>query len=152
MAYDFSRQEKDFIKMQFLYGLQLQNRLAAGTITQDYYDSHFWLTTQTLESPDAAWWGEFKTAIQQTDFNWVANAIGESVQSVQSYVGNVIGQAAAGATQGMVTGLTQGFFGSLNVVGWLTLAGAGIAIYYGFKSGLIQKAFNITTKAVTTAL
>src|SRR5579859_879466 len=94
--YSFSQQDKDFIKLQFKYGLLLKQKLAAGQISQAYYDSNFWLTTETLTPPYAGWFDEFKAAIQAEDLNWLAKQVGESVDQLINYMGDAL-QATAGA-------------------------------------------------------
>ena len=165
-GYTFSQQDKDFIKLQFKYGLQLQARLNAGTLPgidtsgnlipagqatavqqQTYYDSHLWLTTQTLQAPYNGWWAEFKTAIDSEDLNWLSQQVGESVASLTSYMGNLVGSAVGSAISGATKGITTGFFSSLNIYGYIAIAGLGVAVYYGWKHGLIQRAFKTTAKA-----
>lgn len=163
-GYTFTQQDKDFIKAQFRYGLILKQRLDAGTLPgvdsagklilspllggnpnpdeqQAYYNSHLWLTTQTLQVPYAGYWDEFKTAISSEDLQWLARQVGETVEQVTAYMGDALGSVVASAISGVAGGVAKGFFGSLNVWGWLAIGGAGVALYYGWKKGLIQSAF-----------
>jgi hypothetical protein len=149
-GYSFSQQDKDFIKLQFKYGLELKNKLAAGEITQDYYNNNFWLTTQTLEAPYNGWYDEFKTAIQSEDLNWLSAQVGETVESLTAYLGTALtavtkaaGNLVGTAISSTSTGLVSGFVGSLNFFGWAAVIGIGVATYYGFKKGYIQKAFKV---------
>ena len=95
-------------------------------------------TWQILEQLPGALWDE----VQQ-----IPSAIGQAAQAGEQAIGTAIGTATAGAAQGAATGFAQGFFGSLNIVGWLALLGCGVAIFYGFKSGLIQRATKDALKA-----
>lgn len=152
-VYTFSQQQKDFIKLQFKYGLLLKQKLAAGSITQEYYDSNFWLTTEQLEPPYNGWLDEFKAAIQSEDLNWLAKQVGETVDQLTVYMGDALGAVASAAgnivgtaISSTSTGLVEGFFGSLNPVGWLVVIGIGAGIYWGFKKGYIQQAFKTGAK------
>ncbi len=142
----FSDAQKNFIKLQFKYGLLLKQKLAAGTITQAYYDANFWLTTETLEAPYNGWLTEFKQAIQQEDLNWLAKQVGETVEQLTAYMGtaltavaSAVGAAAGTVVSSTSSGLISGFFGSLNWGGWLVVAGLGAVVYIGFKKGYVQK-------------
>lgn len=143
--YTFSQQQKDFIKLQFKYGLLLKKKLAAGEISQAYYDANFWLTTQTLEAPYNAWWDEFKSAIDSEDLNWLAKQVGETVDSLTNYMGDAlrataaaVGKAAGTIVSSATGGLASGFFGSLDLAGWAVVAAVGFAVYYGYKHGYVQ--------------
>lgn len=150
-TYSFSQQQKDFIKLQFKYGLLLKQKLAAGQISQAYYDANFWLTTQSLTAPYNAWWDEFKSAIQSEDLNWLAKQVGETVDSLTAYMGDALRATAAAAGNLVGTaissttgGLASGFFGSLDLAGWAAVAAVGFAIYYGYKHGYVQVAIKKT--------
>ena len=145
-GYTFDQQQKDFIKLQFKYALLLKQKLANGEITQDYYSSHIWLTTQTLTAPYSGWWTEFKAAIDSEDLNWLSSQVGEDVASLTKYMGKAIGTVAASVISGTTEGLATGFFGGLNIYGYLAIAGLGVAAWYGWKKGLIQKAFKVAVK------
>jgi hypothetical protein len=147
-GYSFDQQQRDFIKLQFKYGLILKNRLAAGTITQDYYNQNFWLTTQQLDAPYNGWWDEFKAAIESENLDWLAKQVGETVEQLTAYMGDALhgiasaaGSIVGTAISSTTSGLAGGFFGSLNLAGWLVVGGLGVAVYFGWKKGLIQKAF-----------
>jgi hypothetical protein len=147
-GYSFDQQQKDFIKLQFKYGLLLKNRLADGTITPDYYQANFWLTTETLDPPYNGWLDEFKSAIEAEDLNWLSKQVGETVEALTAYMGSALRgvAAAAGSIVGTAIsstagGLASGFFGSLTPAGWLVIGGTGVAIYFAWKKGLIQRAF-----------
>lgn len=153
-TYGFTQQQKDFIKLQFKYALTLKQKLATGEITQDYYNNNLWLTTETLDAPYAGWWDEFKTAIDSEDLDWLAKQTGETVDSLTKYMGNAltavgqkVGSVIGTVVSSSTTGLVSGFFTSLNFFGWVVVAGTGVAIYYGFKTGTIQKAFKTGAKA-----
>lgn len=146
-VYTFSQQQKDFIKAQFKYALLLKQKLAAGEITQDYYNNALFLTTEQLDSPYVGWTDAFTNAVNSEDLNWLAGQVGETVDSLTQYMGNAlssaaskIGTLAGTAISSTSSGLLKGFFGSLNVTGWLVIAGLGVGIYWGFKKGYIQKA------------
>ena len=148
--YSFSQQQKDFIKLQFRYGLLLKQKLASGEITQDYYDSHLWLTTETLDPPYNGWLEEFKNAIQSEDLNWLAKQTGETVDALIDYMGTAlagateaIGKTLGTAVSSSATGLVSGFFGSLNPVGWLVVIGLGVGLYYGVKKGYVQRTLKL---------
>lgn len=143
--YSFSQQQKDFIKLQFKYGLLLKKRLAEGTISQAYYDANFWLTTQTLDSPYNGWWDEFKSAIDSEDLNWLAKQVGETVDALTTYMGDAlrattaaVGKAVGTVISSTAGGLANGFLGSLDLAGWAVVAAVGFAIYYGWKHGYVQ--------------
>jgi hypothetical protein len=152
-GYTFGEQNADFIKLQFLYAAKLKRHLANGDITQEYYDSHFWLTTQSLTPPYSAWWDEFRAAIESEDLNWLANQIGQSVGDVTEWftrnIANVIVRGATGALNGIGQGLTTSFFNSMNAFGWLTLFGLTAAFVWGWRRGYVQKAFKVGSKAAT---
>jgi hypothetical protein len=145
-VYGFNQQQKDFIKLQFKYALGLKNKLAAGQISQAYYDANVWLTTETLDAPYAAWWTEFKTAIDQEDLNWLAKQVGETVEALTAYMGTAL-RATASAVGGAIGtvvssttgGLASGFLGSLDLAGWLFVGALGFGIYYAFKQGYVKK-------------
>ena len=149
-VYAFSQQQKDFIKLQFRYGLLLNQKLAAGQITQAYHDANLWLTTEQLEPPYNGWLDEFQTAINGEDLQWLAKQVGETVDQLVVYMGDAL-QAVASTAGSLVgtaisstsTGLLGGFFGALNPVGWLTLAILGVGVYYGCKKGYIQKTLKL---------
>ena len=149
-VYTFSQQQKDFIKLQFRYGLLLKQKLAAGAITQDYYDSHLWLTTETLDPPYNGWIDEFKAAIQSEDLNWLAKQTGETVDKLIDFMGSAlsgateaIGKTLGTAVSSSASGLVTGFFGSLNPIGWLVVIGIGAGLYYGIKKGYVQRAVKL---------
>lgn len=144
--YSFDQQQKNFIKLQFKYGLTLKKRLEAGTISQAYYDANFWLTTQTLDAPYNGWYDEFKAAINSEDLNWLAKQVGETTDVLVSYMGDALTAVAktAGSIVGTAisstsSGLIDGFFGSLGITGWLVVIGAGVGIYWSYKNGYLQK-------------
>lgn len=142
-GYSFSQQDKDFIKLQFKYAILLKNKLAAGQISQAYYDANFWLTTEQLTPPYNGWWDEFKTAIQAEDLNWLAKQVGEGVDQLVIYMGDAL--AATASVAGKIvsagsTGIITGFFGSLNLTGWLVVGGIAFGVYYGWQKGYIQTA------------
>lgn len=145
-GYSFSQQQKDFIKLQFKYGLLLKQKLDAGQITQAYYDQNFWLTTQSLDAPYNGWWDEFKTAIQSEDLQWLSKQVGESVADLTAFMGDAlhgvakaIGSAVGTAVSASAGGLASGFFGSLGLAGWLVVGAAGFGVWYAWKKGLIKK-------------
>jgi hypothetical protein len=138
-TYTFNQQQKDFIKAQFLYGVKLKRALAAGTITQDYFDKNIWLTTQTLQAPYSGWWTEFKDAIESEDLQWLSKQIGESVSDLSVWLGQVAGSVVGGVVGGVSEGLATGLIGSLGFFGWLTVIGAGVGLYYAYKKGLLKK-------------
>jgi hypothetical protein len=153
-GYSFDQQQKDFIKLQFKYALILKQKLAAGKISQAYYDANFWLTTQQLDAPYTGWWTEFKTAIDSEDLNWLAKQTGETVDALTGYLGDALRSVAssAGALVGTAIsssagGLASGFFGSLDLVGWAVIAGVGFAIYWGYKNGYVAKVIKKTADA-----
>lgn len=144
---DFSQQDKDFIKAQFKYGLLLNQKLAAGQITQAYHDANFWLTTETLQAPYNGWFDEFAAAINSEDLAWLSKQVGESVEALTTYMGSAltaVSKAAAAAVgtalSSTSTGLVEGFFGSLNIVGWAVIGGIGFAVYWGWKKGYLKRA------------
>lgn len=163
-TYSFSQQQKDFIKLQFKYGVTLKRRLEAGTLEgidpldgsvipanlgpsqdeqQAYYNSHLWLAQQTLSNVDAAYWQEFGTAIQSEDLQWLAGQIGEDVGSLATYVGKAAGTAVGGITSGIASGVTAGLGATvknLSLPGWLLLGGAAVIAYFVFvKSNPIKR-------------
>ena len=156
--YSFSQQQRDFLKLQTLYAFRLKQRLEAGTITQTQYDANtVWAANDQLTPPFNGWYAEFKAAINSEDLNWLASQIGTTVEELTAYlgdaiktvtqdVGSAIGTAAGSAASGISGGLIKGFFGSLNGFGWLALGVVGIGVYYGFKKGIIQKAFKVGAK------
>ena len=154
-TYGFDQQQKDFIKLQFKYGLLLKQKLAAGEISQAYYDANFWLTTQTLDAPYAGWWDEFKSAIQAEDLQWLAKQVGETVESLTAYMGSALsavahaaGSIVATAISSTSTGLLGGFFGGLNPVGWLVVIGLGAGLVWSFKKGYAQRTLKTAFNSV----
>jgi hypothetical protein len=157
--YSWTQQDKDFIKAQFKYGLKLKQKLDSGAITQDYYNNNVWLTTQSLQAPYNGWWSEFQQAINSEDLNWLAKQVGETVDQLTVYMGDALTFVAqkAGAVVGTAIssttgGIFGGFFGSLTIVGWLAVIGIGAATYYGFKTGLIQRALKTGIKSAVIAV
>lgn len=149
-GYTFSQQEKDFIKLQFKYGILLNQKLASGQISQAYHDANLWLTTETLSPPYNGWWTEFQTAINQEDLNWLAKQVGETVDQLVVYMGDALAATAAlagnivgTAVSSTSSGLLKGFFGSLNWGGWLVVIGIGAATVYAWKKGYIQKSIDL---------
>jgi hypothetical protein len=145
-TYGFAQQQKDFIKLQFKYGLILHRRLQAGTVSQAYYDANFWLTTETLDPPYAGWWDEFKSAIQAEDLAWLAKQVGETTDQLVDYLGDALaatagfaGKIVSKSISGVSTGLVSGFFGGLNPVGWVVVVGLGFGLYWSFKHGYAQR-------------
>jgi len=149
----FSDAEKLFIKTKFKYGLLLKQKLASGEINQAYYDSNQWLLSEDLSPPYQGWWDEFKQAINSEDLNWLAKQVGESVDDLTRFMGSALETVASKATglagtllSSTTGGLFKGFFGSLNLWGWLAVAAIGAGVYYGFKTGAIQRAFKTGAK------
>ena len=106
--YSFSQQQKDFLKLQFRYGTRLKEKLDAGEITQDYYDNNIWLATQQLESPYVGFAKEFVTAVQEEDLQWLANQVGESLESIAAYLGKTVSKTLASAVAGAASGWRVG--------------------------------------------
>jgi hypothetical protein len=69
--------------------------------------------------------------------------MGNALTKITEKVGTAVGTFVSSTVTGSVTG----FFTSLNFFGWVAVAGIGIATYYGFKTGTIQKAFKTGAKA-----
>lgn len=139
-TYDYSQQQKDFLKAEFVYGLKLKNALEAGTITQDYYDSNIWLTTQQLQSPYEGFANEFVTAVNSEDLNWLANQLGEDVGQLTQELGNVVGKVAgsavAGAASGLASGIGGGFSSNISIGGLMLLAVVGLVLFVVFRKEL----------------
>lgn len=123
--YPYSQQQQDFLKLQFEYGLKLKQKLEAGEITQEYYDSNIWLASQQLQSPYAGFYQEFVTAVNEEDLNWLANELGEDIGQLTKEVGLVVGKAAgaavAGAASGVASGVVSGIGSNLNIGGAVLL-------------------------------
>jgi hypothetical protein len=129
--YSFSEQQKNFIKLQFKYGVRLHQKLEAGEISQAYYDRNIWLTTETLDSPYPAFWNEFKTAIESENVAWLAQQIGEDVQALAAWVGTTAG----GIVGNVVSGVAGGFTSALNLQALALIIGAGVVAWWAFTRG-----------------
>lgn len=160
----FSDAQKNFIKLQFKYGVTLKRRLDAGTLEgqdpsgriiptsqnptpdeqQAYYDAHLWLTTQTLDDPYAGWRDEFKTAIESEDLNWLSQQIGEDVPALATWIGTTVGKTAGGlvggVTGGVAQGIASGIGGTVKLGGTVVLIGAVLLLYWAFTSGPLKDA------------
>lgn len=139
-GYTFSQQQKDFLKAQFKLALLAKQQYDAGNISYDVYQQDLALASQQLDAPYTGFWTEFKAAIDAEDLNWLANQVGETIESLTQYMGSALGKTLGSAVSGITSGVTQGFFGSLNIYGWLAIAGVSVALYWGIKKGYVQKA------------
>lgn len=138
-TYSFSEQQRNFIKLQFKYGVKLKRKLAAGEITQDYYDKNIWLASQSLENPYTGFWQEFKAAIESEDLQWLSRQVGESVGDLSEWIGTTAGNIAGEIIGGVSGGVARGLAGGLGVAGWVTVGLLGLGVWYAFKKGYAQK-------------
>ena len=141
--YSFDQQNKDFLKLQFRFATQLKNKLAAGEITQDYYDNNVWLTKQQLETPWPGLSGEFFQAVDNGDYLWLANKVGQSVAEIETYMGkaanSVIQPAINAATDAVGNTISSAISNNpktaalLGGLGLLALLAVGAYIYLAVK-------------------
>lgn len=159
VSYSFSQQQKDFIKLQFKYGVLLKRRLDAGTLPgqdgsviipeashpssdqqQAYYDAHLWLTTQTLDNPYVGWREEFKSAIESEDLNWLAGQIGEDAGALAAWIGHTAGAVVGGVTGGIAQGVASGLGATVRGGGAVILVGVALLAWWAFTKGPLKDA------------
>ncbi len=125
--YSWSQRNKDFLKAKFKYGVKLRQKLADGSITQEYYDKNIALASQDLENPRTGFIKEFIQAVDEMDINWLANEVKEDAGALAAWLGTTTGKIVGGVAGGLASGL--GF------PGWvLLLIAAGLG-YWAFTSG-----------------
>ena len=129
MAYEFSDQQKDFVRLQFIYASKLKKKLDSGAITQAYYDQNVWLTAESLQNPDTGWEQEFVRAIDQEDLIWLEGVIGDKIKGVAEAIGTLVGTVVGSAVGGVSSGISGAVTKSLGLSGWITLIVAGAVLY-----------------------